>query len=373
MADLNLSGYKLTFSEEFNDRSISQDGKGTTWSDIRPEWRYDANSDIGFGRSSFVDSSSGYDPFEVSGGKLTITAVPDSTASGFPGSWESGLIHSRNSFSQRYGYFEVRADMSETPGAWDAFWLMPLTQVPNPANPSQHQELDIIEHYGSWPTGSWRWIHTTEIHANPNEELQVFSEDPSQTSGYHTYGMDWQKDEIKFYFDGQFRGSRPTPSDLHSPMYVIVNLAINEKIAADAKSVRMLVDYVRVYSKDTAAVAASLGKVSPPDGNDPGVYGATVGGGAPAPTPAPAPVPEPPKPTPAPAPVPAPAPIPDPPKPIPAPAPTPTPAPVPAPKPPKPIKPPKPSKPDHENHGKHHYDFEKWARHLFEDLKRKFT
>ncbi|MDN3574959.1 1,3-beta-glucanase, partial [Methylobacterium longum] len=60
---VDLTGYKLTFDDEFNTRSISQTGAGTTYADIRPGWRYDANSDIGFGKSSFVDPASGYDPF----------------------------------------------------------------------------------------------------------------------------------------------------------------------------------------------------------------------------------------------------------------------------------------------------------------------
>ena len=112
MPTIDLTGYHLTFDEEFGARSISQMGAGTTWADIRPEWRLDANSDIGFGHSSFVDPASGYDPFKVQGGALAITAVPDRTTSGCPGSWESGLITTQGNFSQTYGYFEIRADFS---------------------------------------------------------------------------------------------------------------------------------------------------------------------------------------------------------------------------------------------------------------------
>ena len=65
--NLSLSGYVLTFDEEFNGRSISQSGVGTTWADIRSWARYDAASDIGFGKSSFLDAASGYDPFSVGG------------------------------------------------------------------------------------------------------------------------------------------------------------------------------------------------------------------------------------------------------------------------------------------------------------------
>ena len=118
---LDLTGYRLTYDDdEFNARSISQNGVGTTYRDIRTEWRYDANSDIGFGRSSFLDSGSGYDPFSVQNGVLTITAAPPGTsASGYPGSWQSGLISTQGNFSQTYGYFEIRADFSNNPDAWD--------------------------------------------------------------------------------------------------------------------------------------------------------------------------------------------------------------------------------------------------------------
>jgi hypothetical protein len=33
----DLSGYKLTFDDEFDTRSISQTGAGTTYADIRPD------------------------------------------------------------------------------------------------------------------------------------------------------------------------------------------------------------------------------------------------------------------------------------------------------------------------------------------------
>ena len=91
MADLDLTGYKLTFSDEFNTRSISATGAGTTWADMRSQWLMsDGKADVGFGISLFVDPSSGYDPFKVEGGALIITAAGDVTPSGFPGSMESG-------------------------------------------------------------------------------------------------------------------------------------------------------------------------------------------------------------------------------------------------------------------------------------------
>jgi beta-glucanase (GH16 family) len=277
---VDLTGYKLTFAEEFNTRSISQTGAGTTWADIRAQDRGDANADVGFGNSSFVDKGSGYDPFQVQNGALSITAVPDRTASGVPGSWESGLLTTQGNFSQTYGYFEVRADFSEQVGAWDAFWLLPNQQKPDPHNAGQHQELDVVERYGDGPSTVYSTIHTTD--QTPNipwqQNRQVTSVMPNQ-NGYHTYGMDWQADRISFYVDGQMTGSQATPSDLHSPMYMLVDLATqgggsnNADIARTA--ITSKIDYVRAYSKDPSAVAVRQDTVSSPDGKDPGLYGAT--------------------------------------------------------------------------------------------------
>ena len=275
---LDLTGYKLTFDDEFNTRSISQDGTGTRWADIRSQWRFDANSDIGFGHSSFVDPGSGYDPFNVAGGVLSITAVPDRTASGYPGSWESGLITTQGNFSQTYGYFEMRADLADAKGGWDAFWLLPDRPAANPNALPGWQELDVIEHYGAYNQGSYRWIHTTDPgpNQNPNADLQVFSNDPAQVSGYHTYGMDWQADKISFYFDGRFIGSRPTPSDMHGPMYLLANLATQGDADDAGVPITMKIDYIRAYSKAPDAVAIKQDAVSAPDGQDPGLSGATA-------------------------------------------------------------------------------------------------
>jgi beta-glucanase (GH16 family) len=276
---LDLTGYKLTFSDEFNSRSISYTGDGTTWQSARDDWRMaDGKSEVGFGVSSFLDPSSGYDPFNVSGGALTITAQPDKTPYGYQGSWESGLITTQGNFSQQYGYFEMRADMSNSPGAWDAFWLMP-DRNPNPDGDSDWTELDIVEHYGAYNQGTYRWIHTNEQekHPNPNETLQVFSDNPEQTSGYHTYGVNWTPTSLDFYFDGQFMGSKPTPSDFHDPMYIIANLAVNGDVQAGATSLDpMKIDYIRAYSNAPNAVAVKQDAVSAPDGRDPGLYGATT-------------------------------------------------------------------------------------------------
>ena len=274
MASLDLTGYKLTFSEEFNTRSISATGDGTTWADMRSEWvMSDGKADIGFGHSSFVDPSSGYDPFKVEGGVLTITAAGDVTASGNPTSMESGLITTQGNWSQKQGYFEMRADLSNAPHSWDAFWMLPDQQV-NPGTPNAWQELDVVEHYGDNDKGVYSTIHTTDPQNGIpwQQNRQVYSE-LANKDGYHTYGVLWEGDTLSFYVDGEYKGSQATPSDFDNPQYLIANLATQDGAVGGEQ---MKIDYIRAYSNDGSNATVALGNVSSPDGHDPGMYGATA-------------------------------------------------------------------------------------------------
>jgi beta-glucanase (GH16 family) len=271
---IDLTGYKLTFDDEFNTRSISWSGDQTKWQDARDEWRMaDGKGEVGFGRSSFVDPSSGYDPFSVKDGALTITAVPDKTSAGVPGSWESGLITTQGNFSQKYGYFEMRADLSDKPGGWDGFWLLPDQQAAATGKEGGWQELDTVEHYGVNNKGVYSTIHTTDPSNGVPWQVnrQVYSE--HDTTGYHTYGVNWGLQKLDFYYDGQLMGSQATPSDYKNPMYLIANLATQDG-ADGGGDQTMKIDYIRAYSKDPSATAVAQGQVSAPDGKDPGMYGA---------------------------------------------------------------------------------------------------
>jgi beta-glucanase (GH16 family) len=251
MSTLNLTN--TTFDDEFNSLSVSQNGVGTTWSDIRPEWRFDANSDIGFGTSSFLDPASGYNPFSVANGALTITASPDSTPYGFPGSYESGLLSTEGNFSQTYGYYEMRADFSTQPGGWGAFWLLPDQGIPDPNNAGQWQELDVVESYGGDKATDYSNIHTTDAAPNVNwqQNLQVTSNLPDP-SGNHTYGMLWGPNTISFYLDGQLVGTHATPSDMHGPMYLLADLATQDSANGP---ISQSIDYVRAYAYDPSTMA----------------------------------------------------------------------------------------------------------------------
>lgn len=252
----DLSGYKLSFDEEFNSRSIGQPGTGHVWSDIRSETRLNAHADIGFGDSAFVDPSSGIDPFAVNGGKLSITAVRAPAAIVGPGSWASGLITTKDTFAQKYGYFEMRAEFPTDKGVWPAFWMLP-------ANGGWPPEIDVVEAYGT--SDLYSYLHTTD----KTHEAQYWSRQTTMLSGYHTYGVLWTKDTISFWYDGKQVGSFATPADMNQPMYMLIDLAMKQPVdgMTDAPKT-MNIDYVRAYSLASDAKVVSLDHISSPDGKD---------------------------------------------------------------------------------------------------------
>ncbi len=119
---------------------------------------------------------------------------------------QSGAIHSNpdyahEGFDQLYGRFEVRAIIPNDMGAWPAHWMLP-TGGGWPAD----GEIDIMEAVAHDPTafgGSFhgglrldedtRAHHSKHNHHDPGEPR--FAED------WHTYAVEWDPEEIRFFVD----------------------------------------------------------------------------------------------------------------------------------------------------------------------------
>ena len=247
---LDMSSMHLSFSDEFNSLSL--------WNGVSGTWR----TDFGYGGSSdtlvartlggngekqiYVDPlmkgksnvALGLNPFDIDDGVLTITAenAPSAAKAALYGfDYTSGLLTTKNSFSQTYGYFEAKLQLPEGKGAWPAFWLVP-------ADGSWPPEIDVMEAYGTDAV-------TETMHSNAGGRSMNFSRNfvDGATEGMHTYGVLWTKETIKWYIDGTEVKSAATPADMHKPFYMLVNLALTPSttgvVDADLK-----VDYVRAYS-----------------------------------------------------------------------------------------------------------------------------
>ena len=260
---LDRSNLSPSFVDEFDDLSLDlEDGAA-----VRGRWR----TNFGYGGPTSVHSrtlvnngelevyvdpkfagtgskSLNLNPFRVANGKLDIVAEPLEQSSrrvAWDRSYSSGLLTTKASFSQQYGVFEIRAKVPPGKGLWPAFWLLP-------ANGAWPPELDVLEILGDNPSKVHMSWHSNGDgkHSSETKTIDI----PDASADFHTYSVEWTKDTINWFFDDIQVASAPTPSDLHQPMYMLVNLAVGggwpgAPNASTQFPASYSIDWVRAYTR----------------------------------------------------------------------------------------------------------------------------
>ncbi|NIX76186.1 family 16 glycosylhydrolase [Microvirga terricola] len=272
----NLAGTAtLTFGDEFNSFSY-WNGKSGTWDTGYPWTAANGGTNAGNNEEQWYINANyaptqGLGTYSASNGIMNINAAPASAATkslinGY--NYTSGMITTAHSFSQTYGYFEMRAKLPAGQGLWPAFWLLPT-------DGSWPPEIDIMEVIGSSPNQLETTVHSNSGGYQMNNKSTTVQ---GMTTGFHTYGVDWEKDKIAWYHDGVKIYETATPADMNKPMYMLANLAVGGDWPGSPNSsthfpATMQIDYIRAYRA----------------GATPG--GSTPGGSTDQPTPAPTPNP----------------------------------------------------------------------------------
>ena len=249
---LDRSQMTLSFFDNFSTLWL-QNGTSGTW-DARFPWAPDAggtlhtNGELQWYVNPAHAPTRSLNPFSVQNGILTIRAerTPAEMQDAVGGhGYTSGLLTTHSSFSQTYGYFEIRADMPDDRGAWPAFWLLPEDGGWPP-------ELDVVEMRGQDPQTIHASAHSMETGERSSVSTAV--KVPS-TEGFHNYGLLWTPDELVWYFDDVAVAHADTPSDMHDPMYMLVNLAVGGTAGPPSDDfddgAEMKVDYIRAYKLDS--------------------------------------------------------------------------------------------------------------------------
>ncbi|KAJ8930603.1 hypothetical protein NQ314_016573 [Rhamnusium bicolor] len=171
------------------------------------------------------------------------TGKPDSVLNPI----KSARIRTVDSFSFKYGRVDVRAKLPGGDWLWPAIWLLPRYNQYSgwPAS----GEIDIMESRGNkeLKNGDGQNIGTQQVgstlHFGPNYNYNRYEYahfEKNNASGYdtnfHTYGMQWNPDNISFYVDDEVIG---TDTGLENPwqrntkmapfdqeFYIILNLAV---------------------------------------------------------------------------------------------------------------------------------------------------
>jgi beta-glucanase (GH16 family) len=105
--------------------------------------------------------------------------------------------------------------MPSTNGTMGAFWL-------NAVDGGWPPEIDIVEALGKSPTMLSVTLHTSDQSAQINKLVPV----ADMSKGFHTYAVDWNANTITVYFDGNQVFQNATPSDMHKPMYILLDSAV---------------------------------------------------------------------------------------------------------------------------------------------------
>jgi beta-glucanase (GH16 family) len=270
-------GAKLIWSDEFSKLDLaSATNPNGMW---RPNSRWQNISSGGFkdfaGTSWNINPNhpdfSAYTPFSVKNGILTIRTIRTPAAlkpaiqiqmdqqgigNAVP-AWSGGyLVENPKVRTHKYGYFEYRVRWPNSgKGMFPALWLLGSEGGTDALNKGA-AEIDIFEIFGKPGT-----VKTT-LHLKDNQKVgptvPVGSYD-IDVSQWHTYGVDWQPDSLKFYVDRRL-GFEVTGEDakfFSTTMSVRLNYAMDANwfpasLKSDATTpdeLLMNVDYVRVFDK----------------------------------------------------------------------------------------------------------------------------
>lgn len=156
----------------------------------------------------------------------------------------------------QYGKVECKAKLPKADIAWPAFWMLGSYDEygvwPNCG------EIDILEYWGHEAPNVYTNIHTKHSNwkngKNRNEHSTSFSL-PDASDQFHIYGLEWYKDRLEFYLDGNLYWTyhkisdnwRKWPFD-HPHRIVFQMFASADFEGSDAGLPDQFeVDYVRVY------------------------------------------------------------------------------------------------------------------------------
>ncbi|RUO79222.1 glycoside hydrolase family 16 protein [Pseudidiomarina taiwanensis] len=191
-----VTDWQLVWSDEFSGTSL----------DSR-KWNIEVNCLGGGNQEQQCYTDSG-DNLVVSNDTLKIIALPAEEGAEKP--YTSARINSKMKGDFKYGRIEVRAKMPEGQGTWPAVWMMPTDEVYGGWPKSG--EIDIVEAVnlktvdgeGNVESKVYGTLHYGRDAPNNSSSGKAYTlpGDANPADGFHTYTIEWQEGEFRWYVDG---------------------------------------------------------------------------------------------------------------------------------------------------------------------------
>ena len=242
---------RLVWSDEFNAARLDPEA-----------WYFESGDGSQYGIPGWGNKELQWylpDSAELRNGTLAITARKESQNGK---SYTSARINTRDRFAFRHGRIEARIRMPKGQGLWPAFWLLPQDNAYGTWAASG--EIDIVEATNPGATGGNTIYGTLHYGGQfPNNVLsgEQYGVATDVTADFHTYVLEWDQAEIRWYVDSilfavrntWFTTAAPFPAPFDQRFYILLNLAVGGNFpgppdASTVFPVTMEVDYVRVYS-----------------------------------------------------------------------------------------------------------------------------
>ena len=247
-------GPSPTFEDNFSSLRL-WDGFSGTWETCPWYSTFNGNNvtgELGWMVNSNYAQTASIKSWSVTGGLLSLAADRSDKYSTmiqqelFPFLYTSPWLDTYHSFSQTYGYFEIQAKLPRGQGSHFGFWLLCFP----PCMP--YSELDVAETIGSQTTKlvTTGWSGATEITATSVGQSKNVVD---TSAGFHIYSVLWTADTITWYFDRIQVFRATTPTAMHKPMYIIINVAIGGRWPGNPDGttpwpIVTQVKYVRAYT-----------------------------------------------------------------------------------------------------------------------------
>ncbi len=249
--------YHLLWSDDFNGKTLD-----------KTKWNYELH-DPGWVNNELQSYTKSSENVYVKDGNLVIQPIKTVDKDTGNASYTSGRVNTQNKVDFKYGKVEVRAKLPQGQGIWPAIWMMPTNDALYGGWP-KCGEIDIMELLGNNTSKVYQTLHYgkngTDVQSQGTKTLQK----GDFSSSYHIFSVEWNPDNISFYIDGELTktinkwytgtdgiGMITYPAPFDQNFYVILNVAVggnwpgNPDASTDFAKAKMLVDYVKVYQKDS--------------------------------------------------------------------------------------------------------------------------
>ncbi|MDX1694340.1 MAG: family 16 glycosylhydrolase [Ketobacteraceae bacterium] len=250
--DPDPDGWHLVWRDEFDGARIDP-----------AKWEHEVNG-WGGGNNELQYYTARPENSYQSGGTLKIVARQESyTGPDGTRNYTSARLRTLNKGDWLYGRFEIRARMPHGQGLWPAIWMLPTDWVYGGWAASG--EIDIMEAV-NLQAGGGNDIHGTLHYGGPWPDNvhsgTGFTPSASVVNEFHTYAVEWEPGEIRWYVDGQhyqtqrewWSSAGAYPAPFNQRFHLILNVAVGGNWPGSPDGGTrfpqvMEVDYVRVYQR----------------------------------------------------------------------------------------------------------------------------